>query len=65
MEVIILTLIVVLSLFFDYMLYIHFNALFEEQFSLTNKLILMVNPSKDEYVTHDDQTTLESFSGEE
>ena len=65
MEVIILTLIVVLSLFFDYMLYIHFNALFEEQFSLTNKLILMVNPSKDEYVTHDDQTTLESFTGED
>ena len=65
MEVIILTLIVVLSLFFDYMLYIHFNALFEDQFSLTNKLILMVNPSKDEYVTHDDQTTLESSSGEE
>ena len=65
MEVIILTLIVVLSLFFDYMLYIHFNALFEDQFSLTNKLILMVNPSKDEYVTHDDQTTLESFTGED
>ena len=65
MEVIILTLIVVLSLFFDYMLYLHFNALFEDQFSLTNKLILMVNPSKDEYVTHDDQTTLESFSGED
>ena len=65
MEVIILTLIVVLSLFFDYILYLHFKALFEDQFSLTNKLILMVNPSKDEYVTHDDQTTLESFSGEE
>ena len=64
MEVIILTLIVVLSLFFDYMLYLHFNALFEDQFSLTNKLILMVNPSKDTE-THDDQTTLESFTGED
>jgi len=65
MEVIILTLIVVLSLFFDYMLYLHFNALFEDQFSLTNKLILMVNPSKEDTETHDDQTTLESFTGED
>lgn len=65
MEVIILTLIVVLSLFFDYMLYLHFNALFEDQFSLTNKLILMVNPSKEDTEKHDDQTTLESFTGED
>jgi hypothetical protein len=65
MEVIILTLIVVLSLFFDYMLYLHFNALFEDQFSLTNKLILMVNPSKEDTETNYDQTTLESFTGED
>jgi hypothetical protein len=65
MEVLILTLIVIVSLFFDYMLYLHFNTLFEDQFNLTNKLISMVNEPIIEDETDENQTTLESFTGEE
>ena len=37
-----LGMIILISTFIDYMLYLHFNTLFEDQFSLTNKLIKMV-----------------------
>mgnify|MGYP003676050821 CR=1 FL=1 len=65
MEVMILTLIVIVSLFFDCMLYLHFNTLFEDQFNLTNKLISMVKEPIVEDETDENQTTLESFTGEE
>lgn len=65
MEVLILILIVIVSLFFDIMIYLHFNTLFEGQFNLTNKLISMVKAPIVEDETDENQTTLESFTGEE
>ena len=56
MEVLLISLIIVMSIFFDYMLYLHFNALFEDQFSLTNKLIVMVNNNQADEVTDFDIT---------
>ena len=58
-----LALILAISLFFDLMLYLHFNAVFENQFDLTNKLLKMsveTRESEDE-----NQTTLDSFINEE
>ena len=56
MEVLLISLIIVMSIFFDYMLYLHFNTLFEDQFSLTNKLIVMVNNNQVDEITDFDIT---------
>jgi len=56
MEVLLISLIIVMSIFFDYMLYLHFNTLFEDQFSLTNKLIVMVNNNQADEITDFDIT---------
>ena len=56
MEVLLISLIIVMSIFFDYMLYLHFNTLFEDQFSLTNKLIVMVNNNQADEITECDIT---------
>mgnify|MGYP005635462289 FL=1 len=58
-----LALILAISLFFDLMLYLHFNALFEDQFDLTNKLIKMSGETRDS--EDENQTTLDSFINEE
>ena len=59
-----LGIILAISLFFDLMLYLHFNALFEDQFDLTNKLIKMSGETRDS--EDENQTTLDSFiNGEE
>ncbi len=58
-----LALVVAISLFFDLMLYLHFNALFEDQFDLTNKLIKMSGETPDS--EDENQTTLDSFINEE
>jgi hypothetical protein len=58
-----LVLILAISLFFDLMLYLHFNALFEDQFDLTNKLIRMSGETRDS--EDENQTTLDSFINEE
>ena len=58
-----LGIILAISLFFDLMLYLHFNALFEDQFDLTNKLIKMSVDTQDP--EDDNQTTLDSFINEE
>ena len=58
-----LALILAISLFFDLMLYLHFNALFEDQFDLTNKLIRMSGETRDS--EDENQTTLDSFINEE
>ena len=57
-----LTILIIISLFFDYMLYLHFNTLFEDQFDLTNKLIAKVETPSDKDDTDESQTTLESFT---
>tara|TARA_R100000908_G_C3752728_1_gene147156 strand:- start:148 stop:354 length:207 start_codon:yes stop_codon:yes gene_type:complete len=56
MEVLLISLIIVMSIFFDYMLYLHFNTLFEDQFNITNKLIVMVNNNNAEEITDFDIT---------
>ena len=58
-----LGIILAISLFFDLMLYLHFNALFEDQFDLTNKLIKMSGETRDS--EDENQTTLDSFINEE
>jgi len=58
-----LALILAISLFFDLMLYLHFNALFEDQFNLTNKLLKMSGETVDS--EDENQTTLDSFINEE
>ncbi len=58
-----LGIILAISLFFDLMLYLHFNALFEDQFDLTNKLIKMSGETPDS--EDENQTTLDSFINEE
>ena len=58
-----LSLVVAISLFFDLMLYLHFNALFENQFDLTNKLLKMSGETVDS--EDENQTTLDSFINEE
>ena len=58
-----LVLILAISLFFDLMLYLHFNAMFENQFDLTNKLIKMSGETRDS--EDENQTTLDSFINEE
>jgi hypothetical protein len=58
-----LVLILAISLFFDLMLYLHFNALFEDQFDLTNKLLKMSGETVDS--EDENQTTLDSFINEE
>ena len=58
-----LVLILAISLFFDLMLYLHFNAVFENQFDLTNKLIKMSGETRDS--EDENQTTLDSFINEE
>lgn len=58
-----LGIILAISLFFDLMLYLHFNALFEDQFDLTNKLIKMSGETR--YSEDENQTTLDSFINEE
>ena len=58
-----LALILAISLFFDLMLYLHFNAVFENQFDLTNKLIKMSGETRDS--EDENQTTLDSFINEE
>jgi hypothetical protein len=58
-----LALILAISLFFDLMLYLHFNAMFENQFDLTNKLIKMSGETRDS--EDENQTTLDSFINEE
>jgi hypothetical protein len=58
-----LALILAISLFFDLMLYLHFNALFEDQFDLTNKLLKMSGETVDS--EDENQTTLDSFINEE
>jgi hypothetical protein len=58
-----LALILAISLFFDLMLYLHFNALFEDQFDLTNKLLKMSVETRDS--EDENQTTLDSFINEE
>ncbi len=58
-----LALVVAISLFFDLMLYLHFNALFENQFDLTNKLLKMSGETVDS--EDENQTTLDSFINEE
>lgn len=58
-----LVLILAISLFFDLMLYLHFNALFEDQFDLTNKLLKMSVETRDS--EDENQTTLDSFINEE
>jgi len=65
MEVLLISLIIVMSIFFDYMLYLHFNALFEDQFSLTNKLIVMVNNNQADEVTDFDITGNEVIQKQE
>ena len=63
MELLLLVVILSISLFFDLMLYLHFNALFEDQFDLTNKLIKMSGETVDS--KDENQTTLDSFINEE
>tara|TARA_R110002020_G_scaffold10668_1_gene40527 strand:+ start:2079 stop:2273 length:195 start_codon:yes stop_codon:yes gene_type:complete len=63
MELLLLVVILSISLFFDLMLYLHFNALFEDQFDLTNKLIKMSGETVDS--EDENQTTLDSFINEE
>jgi len=58
-----LALILAISLFFDLMLYLHFNAVFENQFDLTNKLLKMSGETVDS--EDENQTTLDSFINEE
>ena len=58
-----LALVVAISLFFDLMLYLHFNALFENQFDLTTKLLKMSGETVDS--EDENQTTLDSFIDEE
>mgnify|MGYP001420835577 FL=1 len=58
-----LALILAISLFFDLMLYLHFNAVFENQFDLTNKLLKMSVETRDS--EDENQTTLDSFINEE
>tara|TARA_A200000159_G_C7331595_1_gene343201 strand:+ start:2215 stop:2406 length:192 start_codon:yes stop_codon:yes gene_type:complete len=58
-----IALVVAISLFFDLMLYLHFNALFENQFDLTNKLLKMSGETVDS--EDENQTTLDSFINEE
>ena len=58
-----LALILAISLFFDLMLYLHFNAMFENQFDLTNKLLKMSGETRDS--EDENQTTLDSFINEE
>lgn len=58
-----LVLILAISLFFDLMLYLHFNALFEDQFDLTNKLLKMSGETRES--EDENQTTLDSFINEE
>jgi hypothetical protein len=58
-----LVLILAISLFFDLMLYLHFNALFEDQFDLTNKLLKMSGETVDS--EDENQTTPDSFINEE
>ena len=58
-----IALVVAVSLFFDLMLYLHFNALFENQFDLTNKLLKMSGETVDS--EDENQTTLDSFINEE
>ena len=58
-----LALILAISLFFDLMLYLHFNAVFENQFDLTNKLLKMSGETRDS--EDENQTTLDSFINEE
>jgi|APSaa5957512535_1039671.scaffolds.fasta_scaffold305164_2 hypothetical protein len=58
-----LVLILAISLFFDLMLYLHFNAVFENQFDLTNKLLKMSVETRDS--EDENQTTLDSFINEE
>jgi len=58
-----LALILAISLFFDLMLYLHFNAMFENQFDLTNKLLKMSVETRDS--EDENQTTLDSFINEE
>jgi len=58
-----LVLILAISLFFDLMLYLHFNAVFENQFDLTNKLLKMSGETVDS--EDENQTTLDSFINEE
>ena len=58
-----LALVVAISLFFDLMLYLHFNALFENQFDLTTKLLKMSGETVDS--EDGNQTTLDSFIDEE
>ena len=63
MELLLLVVILSISLFFDLMLYLHFNAFFEDQFDLTNKLIKMSGETVDS--EDENQTTLDSFINEE
>lgn len=58
-----LGIILAISLFLDLMLYLHFNALFEGQFDLTNKLLNMSANTEDS--EDENQTTLDSFINEE
>lgn len=58
-----LALVVAISLFFDLMLYLHFNALFENQFDLTTKLLKISGETVDS--EDENQTTLDSFIDEE
>ena len=58
-----LALILAISLFFELMLYLHLNAVFENQFDLTNKLIKMSGETRDS--EDENQTTLDSFINEE
>ncbi len=58
-----LGIILAISLFFDLMLYLHFNALFENQFDLTTKLLKMSGETPDS--EDENQTTLDSFINEE
>ena len=58
-----LALILAISLFFDLMLYLHFNAVFENQFDLTNKLLKMSGETRES--EDENQTTLDSFINEE
>ena len=58
-----LALVVAISLFFDLVLYLHFNALFENQFDLTTKLLKMSGETVDS--EDENQTTLDSFIDEE